>query len=137
MTDDKKYQEALARRREVLGDSYVDGAIAREDGFNAPIQRFLTENIWGDVWGRGTLTRRERSFLTLAVLMATNRPAELRLHLMAARRNGCSIDEIREVLIHVSAYCGAPAAVDAMKQVNEVLADEIETAGMTGSRRKP
>jgi len=56
---------------------------------------------------------------------------------MAARRNGCSIDEIREVLIHVSAYCGAPAAVDAMKQVNEVLADEIETAGMTGSRRKP
>lgn len=83
MSDDKNYQVALTRRREVLGSAYVDGAIRRDDPFNRPIQKLLTENIWGDVWGREPLTRKERSLITVALLVASNRPAELRLHLVA------------------------------------------------------
>lgn len=125
MTDQTQFHAGLARRRQVLGDEYVDNAVQRTDPFNASFQALITENIWGDVWGRPGVSLSQRSLMTLAFLIALNRPHELRLHLKAARRNGCTMEEIRELVVQASAYCGAPAAVDAMRQVNEVLADDI------------
>lgn len=125
MTDETRFQTGLARRRQVLGDAYVNGTVQRADPFNTPFQRLITANIWGDVWGREVIPLRQRSLMTLAFLIALNRPHELRLHLQAARRNGCSMEEIRELIIQAAVYCGAPAAVDAIRHVNDVLADDI------------
>ena len=125
MSTGNRFQKGLIRRRQVLGDEYVNNAIHREDAFNSPIQKTLTENIWSDIWTRDDITLRERSLITVSFLIALNRPHELRLHLNAARRNGCSLKDLRELVLQASVYCGAPAAVDATKHINEIFADDI------------
>jgi 4-carboxymuconolactone decarboxylase len=97
-------------RREVLGDEYVDRALARTTDFDADFQRFITEVAWGSLWARPDLDRRSRSLVTIAILAALGRQDELALHLRASRNNGVEPDEIREALFHVAVYAGIPAA---------------------------
>jgi 4-carboxymuconolactone decarboxylase len=97
-------------RREVLGDEYVDRALARTTDFDADFQRFITEVAWGSLWARPDLDRRSRSLVTIAILAALGRQDELALHLRASRNNGVEPDEIREALLHVAVYAGIPAA---------------------------
>ena len=104
------YRAGLAVRREVLGDSYVDNALAQADDFMGPLQDYLTEHAWGAVWTRPGLERKTRSMLNLAILTAINRPAELKIHLKGALNNGVTREEIREIFLHCGAYCGAYAA---------------------------
>jgi 4-carboxymuconolactone decarboxylase len=108
-------------RREVLGDDYVDRAKATADEFGAPLQEFVTEQCWGGVWARPGLDRKTRSLLNLVMLTALNRPHELKAHVRGAVHNGCSVDEIREALLHAMVYCGVPAGVDAFRSAREVL----------------
>jgi len=108
-------------RREVLGDEYVDRAMATADEFGAPLQQFVAEHCWGGVWARPGLDRKTRSMLNLAMLMALNRPHELRIHVRGAVANGCTVEEIREVLLHATVYCGVPAGVDAFRTAREEL----------------
>lgn len=122
------YQAGLAVRREVLGPDYVDAALAAADEFTGPLQDYLTEHAWGAVWTRPGLPRRTRSLLNLAMLTALNRPAELKLHLRGALRNGVTREEIREVLLQAAVYCGAPAALDGFKAAREVFA-AVDAAG--------
>jgi 4-carboxymuconolactone decarboxylase len=129
------YQAGLAVRREVLGAEYVDAALANADDFTAPLQDYLTEHAWGAVWARPGLSRKTRSMLNLAILTAINRPHELRIHLRGALNNGVSREEIREVLLHCAAYCGAPAALDSFKLARQVLAEATEQAGGAGGSR--
>ncbi len=110
-------------RRAVLGDEYVDASLKRSSEFMKPIQRLITEYCWGDVWTRPGLDRRTRSLINLAMLSALNREDELRLHLGGALRNGCTPEEIQEVLLQVAIYCGVPAGLASSKIANEVLAD--------------
>lgn len=124
----KTYEAGLAVRRQVLGDRYVDGALARADDFSGPLQDFLTEHAWGAVWTRPGLSLKQRSMLNLAILTAINRPGELALHLRGALHNGVTREEIREIFLHCGAYCGAPAALDAFKTAQRVFA-EIEAEG--------
>ncbi|MFM0174707.1 carboxymuconolactone decarboxylase family protein [Paraburkholderia sediminicola] len=118
-------QDGTTIRRAVLGDEYVDSALKRDDPFNLPMQQWLTHNVWGGCWSQDDLPRATRSLVTLAFLIALDRQDEIRLHLRGAIRNGCSLIEIREVLMQAAGYCGAPAAVGAFKLANETLADEI------------
>ena len=97
-------------RREVLGDEYVDRALARMTDFDADFQRFVTEVAWGSLWARPDLDRRTRSLITIAILAALGREDELALHLRASRNNGVEPGEIREALLHVAVYAGIPAA---------------------------
>jgi 4-carboxymuconolactone decarboxylase len=120
----ERYDEGLEIRREVLGDAYVDRALAAADDFNGPMQELVTEYCWGAVWRRPGLDRRTRSLLNLAMLSALNRAHELRVHVAGALRNGCTPEEIREVLLQVAVYCGVPAGVDAFRVAREVLAEE-------------
>lgn len=113
-------------RRAVLGDAYVDNALRRDDPFNLPMQQWLTQHVWGGCWSCDALPRATRSLVTIAFLIALDREAELRLHLRGALCNGCTLVEIREVLMQAAGYCGAPAAVGAFKLANDVLATEIE-----------
>ena len=108
-------------RREVLGDAYVDRALATADEFGAPLQAFVAEHCWGGVWARPGLDRKTRSLLNLVMLTALNRPHELRIHVRGAVNNGCTVDEIREALLHATVYCGVPAGVDAFRSAREEL----------------
>lgn len=116
-----KFDKGLATRRAVLGADYVDEAIASADDFNRPLQEFVTEYAWNDIWNRPGLDRRTRSLLNLGMLTALNRPHELRLHLVGALNNGVTKDEIREVLLQTAIYCGVPAAIDSFRVAREVL----------------
>lgn len=120
-----KYDRGLARRTAVLGPDYVARATARTDAFNAPIQKLLVENIWEDIWSREGLEPKLRSIVVISFLLALDKPEELAAHLPAALRNGCTVTELREVLIQGIAYCGAPTALAAIRVANEVLRDEI------------
>ena len=106
------YERGLSVRREVLGREYVDRSIAEADDFLRPLQEQITEHAWGTIWTRPGLARRDRSLLNVGMLTALNRPHELRLHVRGALNNGVSGEELREVMLQVAVYCGAPAALD-------------------------
>lgn len=124
----ERFEEGLRVRREVLGPEYVDRSIASADDFTMPLQEIVTEFAWGAVWSRPGLSRKTRSLVNLGMITALNRPHELRLHVLGAVRNGCTREEIREVLLQTVPYCGAPAALDSFRVAKEVFA-ELEAQG--------
>ncbi|WP_366939013.1 carboxymuconolactone decarboxylase family protein [Limnohabitans sp. Rim8] len=115
------YQAGLAMRKKVLGDDYVERSFANADDLNMPFQELATEFAWGKVWTRPGLTLKERSLATLSMCIALNRPAEIKIHLRGAVRNGVSREELRELILHSFLYCGGPAALDAYKAVRDEL----------------
>lgn len=117
------FEKGLKVRREVLGAEYVDTSLKNADDFNRPMQEFVTEYCWGEIWNRPGLDRRTRSFINLAMLTALNRPHELRVHVRGALNNGLSKDEIREVLMQTAIYCGVPASIDSFRVAREVFAE--------------
>ena len=125
----EKFDAGLALRREVLGEDYVARAMANADEFSRPLQELVTEFAWGTVWQREGLPRRDRSLMTVVMLVALNRPHELRLHLRGALNNGLSREELREALLHAAVYCGMPAAVDAFRAAREVFAELDAASG--------
>jgi 4-carboxymuconolactone decarboxylase len=118
------YERGLPIRRQVLGSDYVDRSIAEADDFNRPLQELITEHAWGAIWSRPGLSRKTRSMLNVAMLTALNRPHELRLHVRGALNNGVTSDELREIVMQVAVYCGAPAALDGTRIIREILAEE-------------
>jgi 4-carboxymuconolactone decarboxylase len=110
-------------RREVLGDEYVDRAEATSDEFTADFQEFITRYAWGEVWDRPGLGRRERSIVTLSVLVTLRAEDELALHVRAALRNGLTPAEIKETLLHTAVYAGVPAARTAFAIAQRVIAE--------------
>ena len=126
MSDDA-YERGMKVRREVLGDAHVDEAIARTTGFTADFQDLITRYAWGEIWSRAGLDRRMRSAITLTALIALGRMDELPMHIRAARRNGLSEDEIKEVLLQSAVYCGVPAANAAFAVAARVLDEKEES----------
>ena len=120
------FEIGLQIRREVLGAEYVEKSISQADDFNRPLQELVTEYCWGTVWSRPGISRKMRSLINLAMLTALNRPHEVKLHLKGALNNGCSKEEIMEVLLQTAIYCGVPAAVDIFRLAREVFS-EIES----------
>lgn len=116
------YEEGMARRRLVLGDEHVDRSVAGTTELDATFQRWITENVWGDIWTRPGLDPRTRSMVTIAILGALNHE-ELELHLHAATNTGLSKEEIAETLLHVAVYAGVPAANRAFKVAKSVYED--------------
>ena len=120
-TIDDMFVRGLALRRQVLGPEYVDKSIANANEFMSAFQRITTEWCWGYAWNRPGLDKKTRSMLNLAMLTALNRAPEIKLHTRGAINNGVSVEEIKEVLLHATVYCGIPAGLDAFKAANEVL----------------
>jgi 4-carboxymuconolactone decarboxylase len=110
MDDAERIEQGMAVRRAVLGDAHVDRAVANTTEFTAPFQDFITRYAWGEIWSRPGLTRAERSIVTLTVLAALQHEDELAMHVKAARRNGLTGEQIREVLLQVGLYAGVPVA---------------------------
>jgi 4-carboxymuconolactone decarboxylase len=121
---DPIHERGMEVRREVLGDEHVDAAAARTTDFTADFQDLITRYAWGEIWTRPGLDRRTRSCMTLIALVALNRMDELGMHVRAARRNGLTREEIKEVLLHSAIYCGVPAANAAFAVAQHVLDEE-------------
>ena len=128
MTGAEMFDRGMAIRRKVLGDAYVDKALAKSGPFNEPLQELVTTYCWGWNWGREGLELRDRSLINLAMIAILNRHNELKIHIRGALNNGLSREEIREVLLQVGIYGGIPAAVDSFRIANEAFA-EIDAEG--------
>ena len=127
----EQYETGLKYRREVLGDTYVDSALNNADDFNREFQKMVTEYCWGGTWGRGLLSKKQRSILNLGMIAALNRPHEFKIHFRGAITNGLTLAELREILLQISVYCGVPAGVEAFKLAREVFKEQgIDTSDM-------
>jgi 4-carboxymuconolactone decarboxylase len=124
MDERDRYEKGLERRRAVLGDAHVDRALAGRTPFNEEFQELITRYAWGEMWTRPGLPLPTRSLITVAMLVALRRDDELRLHIRGALRNGVTVDELKELLLHAAIYCGVPAAHSALRLVEEVLRAE-------------
>jgi 4-carboxymuconolactone decarboxylase len=124
MSHSDQFNKGLEVRRKVLGADYVDGSLAKADDFMMAFQNITTEWCWGYAWTRPGLEHKTRSMLNLAMLTALGKPAELKLHVKGALANGVTVDEIKEILLHATVYCGIPAGLDAFKAAHEVLKAE-------------
>ena len=114
---------AMAVRREVLGGAYVDANLADADDFMMAFQDLVTEQVWGRAWAGSALDRRTKSILTLGILAASGRFQEVEIYARGALRCGVSVEEIREALVHVAAYCGAPAGRQAFVAAHAALVE--------------
>lgn len=121
---DDAYVAGMDVRRAVLGDDHVDRAVAATTEFTADFQDLITRYAWGEIWTRPGLDRRSRSMITLTAMVARGHHAELAMHVRAARRNGLTVDEIKEVLLQTAIYCGVPDANTAFRIAGEVLAED-------------
>ena len=124
MAESDQFEKGLEVRRAVLGADYVDASLAKADDFMMAFQRITTEWCWGYAWTRDGLDRKSRSMLNLAMLTALSKPAELKLHVKGALANGVTVDEIKEILLHATVYCGIPSGLEAFKAAHEVLKAE-------------
>ncbi|MCU1738514.1 MULTISPECIES: 4-carboxymuconolactone decarboxylase [unclassified Pseudomonas] len=126
MDEQQRYEVGMKVRREVLGDAHVDRSLEHLTPFNGEFQEMITRHAWGDIWTRPGLPRHTRSLITIAMLIGMNREGELCLHLRAAKNNGVSRDEIKEVLMQSAIYCGIPAA-NATFHLAEAVWAEMDT----------
>ncbi len=127
--DRETYQRGLEIRSAVLGEEYVNRALADADEFTKPLQDLVTEYCWGGVWGRDGLPRKTRSMLNLAMIPILNRPNELRTHINGALTNGVTREEICEIFLQVAIYAGVPAAVDSFRIAREAFAELDQKPG--------
>jgi 4-carboxymuconolactone decarboxylase len=111
MDNKTTYEKGMKTRRKVLGDAHVDRATANITDLNRDFQDFITRYAWGEIWTRDMLTHRDRSLITLSMLIALNREDEFKMHIRAAFNNGVTVAEIKEVIMQSAIYCGLPAAI--------------------------
>ncbi len=120
-TNHEIHKEGMKTRRSVLGDAHVDRAIENTNELNADFQEFITRYAWGEIWNRPGIDKHTRSLLTLAILVAEGKDAELQMHVRAAITNGVTVEEIKEVFMHAGLYCGLPAANHAFQITSPIL----------------
>lgn len=121
--DNEKYKKGIATRRSVLGDAHVDKAEASKTDMDADFQEYITKNVWGDVWSRPGLTKRERSLIVIALMAALGHDEELAMHIRATKNTGATKEDVKEVLLQTAVYAGVPAANSAFKIAKQVYAE--------------
>jgi 4-carboxymuconolactone decarboxylase len=129
MNEDERYEAGLNVRRAVLGDAHVDRSLANRNALTEEFQALITRYAWGEIWTRDGLPRHTRSLLTIGLMVALNRSEELALHLRAAKNNGVTRDEIKEVLMQTAIYCGVPAANSAFHLADRIFREEDGAQG--------
>ena len=123
MDTQELHDRGLKLRRDMVGAAAVEGRVAALGEFGAPLQHIINAYAYGDVWSRPGLPMATKSLAMIAMMAAAGKPTELRVHLKGAIKNGCTAEEIREILLLVALYCGIPAANEAHKAAVEVLGD--------------
>ncbi len=121
LSQDAATQAGLVTRNQVMGPAYVDRALSNATDYTLPMQEFITRNAWGNVWQRPGLDLKTRSLITVAMLTAQGKQHELKAHVRGALNNGATPEELREIMLHATVYCGFPTAIDAFRSVTEVV----------------
>ncbi|WCE05571.1 4-carboxymuconolactone decarboxylase [Pseudoxanthomonas sp. JBR18] len=129
MDEQARYDAGLAVRKAVLGEAHVQRSLEARTDFTTEFQHFITRAAWGEVWTREGLPRHTRSLLTIAMMVALGHDEEFKLHIRAARNNGVSADEIKEVLLQAAIYCGVPAANHAFALAKPILEEQAAESG--------
>ncbi len=124
MDEQERYEAGLAVRRQVLGEAHVDRSLQARTEFTTEFQDFITRTAWGTVWTRDGLPRHTRSLLTIVMMVALGHDEEFKLHIRAARNNGVTPEEIKEVLLQAAIYCGVPAANHAFALAKPILEEQ-------------
>ena len=119
--ESEMFKKGIAKRRKVLGDEYVDKALASADELGADMQKLVTEYAWGEVWNKENLSDRDRSLVNLGMIAALNRSHEFKLHVRGAINNGLTRLQIRDVVLQITIYCGAPAGLESLRLIREVF----------------
>ena len=117
------FDRGLTKRRQVMGDDFVDRALGQADELTMPMQDFVTRVAWDEIWNREALSDRDRSLVNLGMIAALNRPQEFRGHVRGALNNGMSAEEIRDVCLQIAVYCGFPVGLDSLRHAMEVIND--------------
>ena len=120
MSNDQ-YEQGMAKRREVMGDAFVDRALNNSSEFVKALQDMVTRNCWGETWQSDALPAATRSLITISILTALRASTELKGHVRGALNNGCTVEEIQAALLHATVYCGFPAGMEAFRAADEVL----------------
>ncbi len=123
MNDEDRYKQGIEVRTEVLGEAHVGRSLENLNDFNEDFQNFISRFAWGEVWSRPGMPRHTRSLVTIGILLALGREAELRMHIRACFNNGVTKDDLKELFLHASLYAGLPAANAAMHIAEEVFAE--------------
>lgn len=124
MDDKNRYDKGLARRRQVLGNAWVDRSLERKNAFNAEFQELITRYAWGEIWTRPHFDERTRRILVIGSMIALGQWDEFRLHVGAAlREGGFTADDIKEIILQQAIYCGVPKANHAFKEAGELIAE--------------
>ena len=121
--DQDRFDRGLAARKAVLGDAYVDNALAQADDFNRDFQELVTEYAWGTCWGDQTLDKKQRSLLNLGMIASLNRMHEWELHFRGAIKNGLTRDELKAILTQIAVYAGIPTGVECFRIARKVFAE--------------
>ena len=121
LINDPAFQQGLATRTQVMGESFVERAFTNATEYTLPMQEFITRNAWGNVWQRPGLDLKTRSLVTVAMLTALGKQTELKGHVRGALNNGATAEEIREIMLHATVYCGFPSAIEAFRSATEVV----------------
>ncbi len=119
----ERYDKGMKTRRAVLGNDHVDRAELAKTPFDAPFQEVITEGAWGTLWASDTISKRDRSLITLALLAAGGHWDEVAMHIRATANTGATPDEVREAFMHVAIYAGVPAANHALKIAKATYAE--------------
>lgn len=123
MARDDAYEKGMAVRREVLGDAWVDRTLKGRNAFNTEFQEMITSHVWGDIWTRPGIDRRTRRYMVLSMMIALRQWEEFRLHVRACLNDGFNKDDLKEIILQATVYCGAPAGNHAMHEAGEVFAE--------------
>ncbi|HGM6771953.1 4-carboxymuconolactone decarboxylase [Stenotrophomonas maltophilia] len=124
MDEQERYEAGLAVRRQVLGEAHVERSLQARTDFTTEFQDFITRTAWGTVWTREGLPRHTRSLLTIVMMVALGHDEEFKLHIRAARNNGVTPEQIKEVLLQAAIYCGVPAANHAFALAKPIMEEQ-------------
>jgi len=122
--ENKLYHEGLKVRKEVLSEEYVDKAISGVDSINREFQELVSTYAWGEIWTRDVLSNKQRSINNLCMLSALNKWQEFSIHFRGAMKNGCTLAELKDVLLQITVYCGVPCGVEAFRHARKILEDD-------------
>lgn len=123
MSGEERYEAGMQVRRDMFGKMGEERVDAASD-FSRPFEDLVTNYVFGDIWNRPGLSRRDRSLITVSVLCALTKPNQMKMHIQAALTNGVTVEEIREAIMHSSVYAGIPTGVEGMRAAMEIL-DEL------------
>jgi len=121
MDTQELHDRGLKLRTEMFGPDAVKKRMNAFGEFGKPLQNIINAYVYGDVWNRSALPLATKSLAMVAMMAAAGNGNELRVHLKGALKNGCSAEEIQEILLLVAMYCGIPSANEAHRIAADVL----------------